>query len=99
MQVRTPRDIGGLIRAHRRSLGLDQRSLAARVGVSRLWIGEIERGKPGASLNLVLRTLAELGVTLSAPDDPEGLDQIANQPVPPVQGADINAIVETARRR
>jgi len=29
MQLRTPRDIGALIRAHRRAFGLDQRTLAA----------------------------------------------------------------------
>lgn len=94
MQLRAPRDIGGLIRAQRLALGLDQRSLAARVGVSRLWIGEIERGKPGASLGLVLRTLAELGVTLTSADETPPADQ-----PPSVGGPDINAILDAARRR
>lgn len=98
MQLRTPRDIGGLIRTRRRALGLDQRSLAQRVGVSRLWIGEVEHGKPGASLGLVLQTLAELGVTLSASDAP-GSGQSAQADIPPVDSPDIDAIVEAARRR
>lgn len=98
MEIRTPRDIGGLIRARRRALGLDQRTLAAQVGVSRLWLGEVERGKPGASLALVLRTLATLGVTLSAPEPPTA-HSTATGDFPPIQSADINAIVEAARRR
>jgi HTH-type transcriptional regulator/antitoxin HipB len=99
MQLRTPRDIGGLIRARRRSLCLDQRTLAARVGVSRLWIGEIERGKPGASLGLVLRTLAELGMTLSVPDEVDHAGAPTAETIPPMEGPDINAILEAARRR
>jgi HTH-type transcriptional regulator/antitoxin HipB len=99
MELRTPRDIGGLIRAYRRALGLDQRGLAARVGVSRLWVSEVERGKPGASLGLVLRTLAELGVTLSVPDELPHADQGSGEAPPPVEGPDINAIVAAARRR
>jgi HTH-type transcriptional regulator / antitoxin HipB len=98
MDVRTPRDIGGLIRARRRALGLDQRTLASRVGVSRLWLGEVERGKPGASLALVLRTLAALGVTLSAPEQPSESGTVTGD-FAPVQSADINAIVAAARRR
>jgi HTH-type transcriptional regulator/antitoxin HipB len=94
MQLRTPRDVGALIRAQRRALGLDQRELAARVGVSRLWISEVERGKPGASLGLVLRALAGLGITLSGPDG-----QAAGEPPQTIEGPDINAIVDAARRR
>lgn len=98
MQVRTPGDIGGLIRARRRALGLDQRALAARIGVSRLWIGEVERGKPGASLGLVLQALAALGVTLSTPDQP-GDEKTQAEAFPPVEGRDINAVIDALRRR
>lgn len=69
MQIRTSRDIGSLIRARRSGLGWDQQTFADRIGVSRLWVGEIERGKPGAKLDLILRALAALDVTLRA-DDP-----------------------------
>lgn len=87
MLVRTPADIGGLIRTRRRELGLDQAELAARVGVSRLWIIEIERGKPRAELGLVLRTLAVLGIELDASASSDaGTD-------------DIDAIVRNARSR
>lgn len=62
--IRTARDVGALIRERRTQAGLDQQGLADRAGVSRLWINEIERGKPGASLGRVLNTLAALGVEL-----------------------------------
>lgn len=69
MRLRTPSDIGALIRERRRALGLDQRTLALRVGVSRQWIIEAERGKRGAPVGLVLRTLETLGVGLRAGED------------------------------
>jgi HTH-type transcriptional regulator / antitoxin HipB len=87
--VRTPGDIGALIRERRRELGLDQAELAAKVGATRLWIGQIEKGKPGASLGLVLRTLAALGVVLATRPESAGA-------VP--DGPDIDAIIDAARR-
>lgn len=96
MIVRTAADIGGLIRTRRRALGLDQRELAARVGVSRLWVIEIERGKPRAELGLVLRTLAALGIHLDAATEREASGAEARS----VAGApDLDAIVRAARTR
>jgi len=70
MLVRTPGDLGKLIRVRRRALGLGQQELADRVGVSRLWIVEFERGKPRAEVGLVLRTLNALGLELDITDEP-----------------------------
>ena len=64
MIVRTPGDLGALIRDRRIKLGLDQASLAQRVGVSRKWLVEAEKGKPRAAVGLVLRTLRVLDVSL-----------------------------------
>ena len=64
MRLRTPIDIGLIIREKRKGLGLQQAELAARVGVSRQWIIGIEKGKGRADLSLVLRTLDALGVVL-----------------------------------
>jgi HTH-type transcriptional regulator/antitoxin HipB len=47
---------------------MDQATLARKVGVSRWWIHEVEKGKPRAELGLVLRTLTTLGVSLDAAD-------------------------------
>ena len=66
MQVKTSNDIGALIRDRRSQLGWTQEKLADQVGVSRLWIVQLEKGKPTAQLGLALRTLKELGLTLDA---------------------------------
>ena len=61
MRIRTPADLGALIRDRRIKLALDQRSLAQKVGVSRQWIVEVEKGKPRAEIGLLLRTIDALG--------------------------------------
>jgi y4mF family transcriptional regulator len=66
--IRTSTDIGALIRDRRNQLGLNQQDLAARVGVGRVWISHLEQGKPTIQLGLVLRTLRELGLSLSSLD-------------------------------
>jgi y4mF family transcriptional regulator len=65
VNIRTPLDLGLIIRQQRRQLGLNQTDLASRVGVGRQWIVAVERGKAGAELGLVLRTLAALDLTLT----------------------------------
>lgn len=97
MQVRTPRELGAVIREQRKRRGLDQASLARSVGVSRQWIVGIEAGKARAELTLVLRTLDALGLRLDVSDGE------AQAPVPVAQDQmndviDINAIVDAARR-
>jgi HTH-type transcriptional regulator / antitoxin HipB len=93
--LRTPVDVGALIKDRRRSLGLDQAELAERIGVARLWVNQVERGKPGASMGLVLRALSAVGVDIKAFTD-EASEQ---SEYPPVVSPDINAIVENARRK
>lgn len=92
--VRTPADIGALIRDRRKALGLDQAALAAKVGVSRLWINQVEGGKSGANLGLVLRTLAALDITLSVTSDNDGAPSGDR-----VTSPDIDAVVAAARQR
>jgi HTH-type transcriptional regulator / antitoxin HipB len=65
MLLRTPTDIGSAIRDRRRHLGLGQDELAARIGVSRKWIIDAEKGKPRIAMGLLLRTLNALGLRLS----------------------------------
>ena len=64
MIIRTPSDLGALIRERRTKIGLDQAALAQRAGVSRKWLVEIEQGKPRAAIGLILRTLRVLDVSL-----------------------------------
>ena len=66
MRIRTPAELGALIRDHRKRLRLHQKSLAEKVDVSRQWIVDVEKGKPGAPIGLVLRTLNALGIAFDA---------------------------------
>lgn len=93
MLLQTPRDIGLAIRQRRKDLDLDQAGLARRVGVSRQWIIEVERGKPGAEVGLVLRTLKALGVALEVAE-PTG-PQVSDAP----PGADVDLDEVLARAR
>ena len=63
--VKTVAEIGEVIRGRRNELGLDQADLAKRCGVSRQWLVAVERGKPRAQIELVLRVLRELDIDLA----------------------------------
>jgi y4mF family transcriptional regulator len=93
MRLRTATDIGAAIRQKRKALGLDQGTLAERVGVSRQWVVDVEKGKPRAALRLVLRTLEVLGVELwteeSAPTSVHG--------ALPGAGIDLGRLLEAHR--
>jgi HTH-type transcriptional regulator/antitoxin HipB len=64
MNIQASNDLGALIRDRRNKLGITQGALADKAGVSRAWIVALEQGKPSAQIDLVLRTLRELGLTL-----------------------------------
>lgn len=96
MSPRNPAELGRVIRERRRARGLDQATLAKRVGVSRQWIVEVEGGKERAEVGLVLRTLSALGLQLTVaprPPRPKKDDLFAPGMV------DLDAIVERARGR
>jgi HTH-type transcriptional regulator / antitoxin HipB len=89
MLVRTPADLGAVIRDRRKQLKLDQAAFAKRIGVSRYWVILIEKGHPRAELALVLRALDALNIRLDA-----SADQAKSR-----SGAvDINAIVANAKK-
>lgn len=66
MLIRTPREVGLLIKDRRRDIGLTQAELAERVGASREWVRQLESGKPRLELGLTLRALTALGIALDA---------------------------------
>lgn len=66
MLLRRPVDIGLLVRDRRRAAGWSQAVLAERVGSSRQWVVDLERGNSGAEIGRVLRALSVLGVSLDA---------------------------------
>jgi HTH-type transcriptional regulator / antitoxin HipB len=94
MLIRTPTDLGALIRDRRRQMSLDQATLAKRIGVSRQWVIAIEQGRSRAELGLVLRALDAVGIRLNA--DSGGADQSRKHAKAPK--VDIDAIVTSARK-
>jgi HTH-type transcriptional regulator/antitoxin HipB len=64
MRIRNNKELGAYLRARRIELRMDQATLAGKARTSRKWLIEVEDGKPGAELGLVLRTLRALDVAL-----------------------------------
>jgi HTH-type transcriptional regulator/antitoxin HipB len=93
MRIRTPTDLGAVIRDRRIKLQLDQKSLAVKAGVSRQWIVEVEKGKPGAEIGLVLRTIEALGINLAVDEPKSVTGQTSPSPV------DIDSIIAAARQK
>ena len=87
MLIRTPADLGALIRDTRQQKGLGQQALAKEIGVSRQWLIDVEKGKPRAEVGLVLRALDALGIALS----PAAANKRSAR-------ADIDRIVDNARK-
>jgi HTH-type transcriptional regulator / antitoxin HipB len=91
MLIRTPADLGAVIRDRRKHLKLDQAAFAKRIGVSRQWVIEIERGHARAELGLVLRAVDVLSIQLDATIDQT--DQRRRS-----SSVDIDAIVAKAKK-
>lgn len=90
MRIRTPRELGAVLRDERRKLGLSQVDLSEKANVSRKWIVEMESGKARAELVLVLRALGALGLALTVERETETKRKRS-------AGVDIDAIVAAAR--
>ena len=91
MLVRTPADLGAVLRDRRKQLKLDQAAFAKRIGVSRQWVIEIERGHSRAELGLVLRAIDALDIQLDASIEPTDRRRSHG-------GVDIDTIVAKARK-
>jgi HTH-type transcriptional regulator/antitoxin HipB len=94
--IRTPRELGAVLREHRRRLALGQAELAEKIGTNRRWVIEVEGGKPGAEVGLVLQAFLAVGARLSV----EPAERAAPRASTP-SGLhwDIDAIVDGARAR
>jgi transcriptional regulator with XRE-family HTH domain len=89
MLVRTPADLGAVVRDRRRQLKLLQAGFAKQIGVSRQWLIELEGGHARAELGLVLRALDALDIRLDA-----SVEHTSQAP----GAVDIDAIVTRAKR-
>ena len=95
MRLRTPGEIGAVVRERRRALKLSQSAVAKRAGTSREWIVDLEKGKPRVPLSLVLRTLAALGLAIGTQEEAAKPRKAAARE----RGADIDQILKKLQRR
>jgi len=65
-RLKTPDELGSMVRSRRTELKLSQEDLAAVALVTPRLLGEVERGKRTAQLDGVMRILAALGIDLFA---------------------------------
>jgi transcriptional regulator with XRE-family HTH domain len=78
-------ELGRVIRAARKELGLSQRALAQRCSCSQRFVSELERGKATAEVGKAMRLLNELGLTFgvvrhaSARMNRLAVEELANQ--------------------
>jgi HTH-type transcriptional regulator / antitoxin HipB len=99
MKIKTVTDLGAAIKDARKRQGMDQQALAKRVGVSRQWIIDIEKGKPRASVDLVLRTLDALGMPLDIKSGKAPGRIVTTNYDDVLGGVDINTIITKTTRR
>jgi HTH-type transcriptional regulator/antitoxin HipB len=62
MMVRNTKELGQVIRAHRKAAKLSQGALAKAAGTTQPWVSEVENGKPTAEVGMILHLLEVLGV-------------------------------------
>lgn len=91
MRISTPAELGAAVRARRRKLGLEQRELAEKIGVSRKWVIDVEKGSRGASIGLILRALRALKLSLDAAPEPSRHTKRSPHDI------DIDAVISRAR--
>ena len=95
MRIRTATDLGAFIRERRTRLGMEQVVLAKKAGTSRKWLVEVEQGKAGAEIGLILRTLKSLEISIDLKAD----SSVAT-PVPgKVKAPDINSVLDSLKKR
>ncbi|MGP3958813.1 helix-turn-helix domain-containing protein [Nonomuraea sp. 3N208] len=91
--MRTPMELGALVRERRRALGRTQQAVADEVGVSRQWIVRLEGGRNTLELGLVMRTLGVLGLTMEINDR-----AVPRRAMPPGHPIDLDEVLAAVRR-
>lgn len=70
--IRTSTEFGAAVRRARKDRGLSQVALAARAGVGRPWLSELETGKRTVEMGRALSVLSalDLAITIVPASDP-----------------------------
>jgi len=74
VKANNPQAIGLAARVVRRAQKIRQDDMAATLGVSHVFVRNVEKGKSGVQLGKVMELLDELGIRVML-DIPEGLDE------------------------
>lgn len=75
-------EIGGQIRAHRKSLRVSAIVTAEAAGMSRITLHRIERGEPSVTMGAYLNVLAALGMDFAVIDQPASTANADDQEKP-----------------
>ncbi len=74
--IQSPQQLGAVLRAARRQLGLTQPQLALAAGVGVRFIVDLEAGKPTVRLDSVMRVLNALGGVINLDGLPSSADEV-----------------------
>jgi HTH-type transcriptional regulator/antitoxin HipB len=88
VQINSIHDLAAAVRGRRLDLDLTQAELAARAGVSRDWLNQIEAGKPTAEVGLFIRLIDALDLRL---------DLVPRGSEPPL--VDLDALLDESHER
>jgi transcriptional regulator with XRE-family HTH domain len=72
-------DIGGMLRAARVELGLDQAELAARAATTQTYVSRVERGVTEPSLSTLERLFHAMGLRLQVTPEPIPLGNVSTE--------------------
>ncbi|MCF8164781.1 MAG: helix-turn-helix transcriptional regulator [Burkholderiaceae bacterium] len=75
--IQSPQQLGAVLRAARRQLGLTQPQLALAAGVGVRFIVDLEAGKPTVRLDSVMRVLNALGGVINLDGLPSSADEVS----------------------
>ena len=95
MRIRTATDLGAFIRERRTKLRMDQIALAKKAGTSLKWLVEVEQGKPGAEIGLILRALKSLEISI----DVEADSPVETTSQGKAKAPDINSVLDSLKKR
>lgn len=76
MYVGNTTDLGAILRTSRKAAGLTQADLARRIGVTRHWVVQAEKGAPNTRTDLFIKALASSGMSIDVVPTPrdEGIE-------------------------
>lgn len=65
IQIDSPEDLGAVVRATRKTLGLRQDDTAGAIGVSENFLSKVERGSDTVQWGKLFQVLQQLGISIT----------------------------------